>query len=105
MGSMWTRNLTPDTETGIGAWSDAEVARAIRSGISRDGRALHWQGMIWDHTSNLDEEDVRSLIRWLRAMPAVKHPIHAPFAPSVADCETFFPAIDRAPQSGCVITE
>src|SRR5262245_16655698 len=33
-------NLTPDRETGIGAWSDDALARAIREGISRDGRTL-----------------------------------------------------------------
>jgi mono/diheme cytochrome c family protein len=54
MGTLWTRNITSDPDTGIGRWSDEEIARAIRSGISRDGRVLHWQGMIWDHLSNLD---------------------------------------------------
>jgi hypothetical protein len=107
MGSLWVRNITPDPTTGIGAWSDAEVARAIRSGISKDGRPLHWQGMIWDHASNLDEEDVRALIRWLRAIPPVKRAISPPFPPSAADCETytFFPAVDRDPKSGCSVTE
>jgi mono/diheme cytochrome c family protein len=107
MGSMWTRNITPDSATGIGAWSDQELARAIRSGVAKDGRPLHWQGMIWDHTSNFDEEDVHALIRWLRAMPPVKHAISAPFAPSEADCETytFFTSVDRDPKSGCFTKE
>jgi mono/diheme cytochrome c family protein len=107
MGSIWTRNITPDVTTGVGAWSDQELARAIRSGISKDGRVLHWQGMIWDHDSNLDEEDVRALIRWLRALPPIKHAVSKPFPPSDADCETytFFPLVDRAPKSGCVTTE
>jgi mono/diheme cytochrome c family protein len=33
-------NITPDRETRIGAWTDAEIDRAIRSGVSRDGRNL-----------------------------------------------------------------
>lgn len=31
-------NITPDPETGIGKWTDDELARAIREGIARDGR-------------------------------------------------------------------
>jgi hypothetical protein len=33
-------NITPDKETGIGNWTDGEVIRAIREGVSRDGQAL-----------------------------------------------------------------
>jgi hypothetical protein len=33
-------NLTPDQETGLGNWSDAEIARAIREGVDKDGVGL-----------------------------------------------------------------
>lgn len=46
-GTVFVANLTSDRDTGLGAWSDAEIARAIRSGVSRDGRPLFWQGMPW----------------------------------------------------------
>jgi hypothetical protein len=39
-GTVVASNITPDIETGIGGWSDGEKIRAIREGISRDGRAL-----------------------------------------------------------------
>ena len=39
-GRLVAPNLTPDTATGLGAWSDGEIARAIREGVSRDGRPL-----------------------------------------------------------------
>jgi mono/diheme cytochrome c family protein len=91
-GTLWARNITSDRETGIGAWSDAEVARAIRSGISREGRQLHWQGMTWDLLSNLDEEDVRAVIAYLRTLPPVKSAIPLPRPPAEDDCAvyTFF---------------
>jgi mono/diheme cytochrome c family protein len=38
---IYAPNLTPDTETGLGKWSDAEIKRAIRSGIARSGRHLN----------------------------------------------------------------
>jgi mono/diheme cytochrome c family protein len=35
-GTLWSRNITPDRETGIGTWSPREIARAIRSGVTPD---------------------------------------------------------------------
>jgi mono/diheme cytochrome c family protein len=98
MGTLWARNITPDPQTGIGAWSDAEIARAIRSGVSRDGYALHWQGMTWDHLSNLEEEDVRAIIAYLRTLPPVNHPIPADRPPAPDDCAvyTFWTSADSS---------
>ncbi len=100
-GSLWVRNITPDSETGIGEWQDVEIARAIRSGVSKTGNVLHWQGMIWDHLSNLDEEDVRSIIVYLRNMPPIRNTVPDPTPPSPADCPeyTFFLVEDDTP--GC----
>jgi mono/diheme cytochrome c family protein len=106
-GSLWVRNLTSDRKFGLGSWSDDEIARAIRSGISRDGRPLHWQGMTWDFSSNWDEEDIRSLVAYLRTLPALAKAISHPFPPAAGDCEvyTYFPMADKAPKSGCFTTE
>jgi mono/diheme cytochrome c family protein len=100
-GTLWVRNITPDRETGIGAWTDAAVARAIRSGLTPDGRVLHWQGMIWDHASNWDEEDIRAIVAYLRRIPAVRHAIPPPRAPASDDCDvyTFWIASSNVP--GC----
>jgi mono/diheme cytochrome c family protein len=101
MGTLWTRNITPDPETGIGRWSDAEISRAIRSGVSRNGDQLHWQGMIWDHSSNWDEEDLRAVIAYLRSMPAVKNKVPSDRRPAPDDCEiyTFWTSASR--EQGC----
>jgi mono/diheme cytochrome c family protein len=101
MGTLWTRNITPDPETGIGRWNEREIARAIRSGITPDGRVLHWQGMIWDHASNLDEEDVRSIVTFLRAMPPVRHAVPSARPPAPDDCETYTFWIDESTVPGC----
>ncbi len=87
-GTRWSRNISSHPTNGIGAWSDAAIARAIRSGVSATGgRALHWQGMIWDHASNWDEEDIRSLVAYLRTLPPVDRAVPAPRPPSPDDCE------------------
>lgn len=100
-GTFFTPNISPDPNAGLGAWTDAEIARAVRSGVSRDGRLLFWQGMPWDHFSNLDEEDVVSLIAYLRAMPAVsdKVPPYRPPAPD--DCKIYTFWTFRNLQPGC----
>jgi len=96
-GTLWSRNITSDVRTGIGAWTDEQVARAIRSGITADGRTLHWQGMIWDHASNWDEEDIRALVAYLRMLPPVARQI--PPAPDDCAVYTFWVANSTVP--GC----
>lgn len=39
-GTWYSHNLTPDRETGLGEWSETDVVRAIRSGVTPDGRRL-----------------------------------------------------------------
>jgi mono/diheme cytochrome c family protein len=100
-GTLWARNITTDRETGIGTWSNADIARAIRSGLSRNGRVLHWQGMIWDHASNWDEEDLQALVVYLRTLPPMHRVVPPPRPPAADDCRvyTFWIASSREP--GC----
>lgn len=64
-------NLTPDPETGIGRRTDDELARAIREGISHDGRAL-FPIMPYEHFRELPDEDLASIIVYLRSLPPVR---------------------------------
>ena len=101
MGTLWTRNITPDPDTGIGKWTDAQIARAIRSGVAADGRMLHWQGMIWDHLSNLDEEDVRALVVYLRTLPPVRNAVPSARPPAPDDCEIYTFWVVPSTTPGC----
>ena len=69
-GPVFAPNLTPDPETGLGAIPDDAVARAIREGVSHDGRALFM--MPWQNYSQLSDEDVASVVAYLRTLPPVK---------------------------------
>lgn len=91
-GTTYSRNLTPDAETGLGAWTKAEIRRAIVSGIARDGRQMHWQAMPWDHFSNLTPEDLESLIVYLKHLRPVWSRVPAPEPPAPGDraADTFF---------------
>jgi mono/diheme cytochrome c family protein len=69
-GPVFAPNLTPDPETGIGKISDDAIARAIREGVSHDGRALFM--MPWQDYRHLSDEDVASIVVYLRTLPPVK---------------------------------
>jgi len=73
-GRVTAPNLTPDPETGLGRWSDDEIGRAIREGISRDGHAL-FPLMPYPHYLSLPDEDLASIVVFLRALPAVQNPL------------------------------
>lgn len=67
-------NITPDRETGIGAWTDAEIARAIREGISRDGRVMG-PPMPFELYRKLSDADTAAIIAYLRSVPAVRNAV------------------------------
>jgi cytochrome c553 len=100
-GTLWTRNITAHPQAGVGAWSDMELERAIRSGVSRDGRQLHWQGMTWDQLSNLDEEDLRAIVAYVRLLPPVDRAVPLPRPPTAGDCETYTYYLEKSDQPGC----
>lgn len=68
-GTICFRNITPHA-TGIGAWSDGEVLRAMREGIDRDGDALFpiMPAFIYRH---LSDEDARAVLTYVRTLEPV----------------------------------
>src|SRR5690242_8684998 len=63
-GTIIASNITPDRETGIGSWTDGEKIRAIREGVSRNGRALY-PLMPYQSYRALSDEDVQALVAYL----------------------------------------
>jgi mono/diheme cytochrome c family protein len=63
-------NITPDLETGLGAWTDAEIARAIREGVDKDGVQLIM--MPSGNYGVLSDADVAAIIGYLRS----REPVH-----------------------------
>ena len=68
-GPVFVSNLTSDRQTGIGAIPDDAIARAIREGVGHDGRALFI--MPWRNYRNMSDEDVASVVAYLRTLPPV----------------------------------
>jgi mono/diheme cytochrome c family protein len=67
-------NITPDRETGAGTWTDAQFERAIRHGIGGDGRELA-SYMPYAFFRSMTDEDVASVIVYIRSIPAVHNPL------------------------------
>lgn len=65
-GKSVTRNLTPH-ESGLKAWTDAEIARAIRTGVRRDGTPLR-PPMGFSFYKNIDDAEMAALIAYLRSL-------------------------------------
>jgi mono/diheme cytochrome c family protein len=76
-GVIYSTNITPDPETGIGNWSEAAFARATREGVSRDGSHL-LPVFSFDHFTKLSDDDVRALYAYFMT----RAPIHAPARPN-----------------------
>lgn len=71
---LYTANITPDVQTGIGSWSDDEIVRAVREGIRRNGDPL-FPAMPYGLFAQMSDEDARSVVAYLRTLPPSHHPI------------------------------
>ena len=74
LGTIRAANLTPDVETGLGAWTDAEVVRAIRSGEDREGHTLA-PVMPYAWFRGMSERDALAVARYLRSLPPVRNDV------------------------------
>jgi mono/diheme cytochrome c family protein len=64
-------NITSDPAAGIGAWSDAEIVRAVTHGMARDGRALK-PPMAYNYYAALKPSDLADIVAYLRTVPPLQ---------------------------------
>ena len=69
-GTIYSSNITPDRENGIGAWSDAEFARAVRSGVGRHGEDLY-PALPYTSYALLSSDDVLAIRAYLATLAPV----------------------------------
>jgi len=70
-GTIFSTNITPDVETGIGNWSYPAFERAMREGIHRDGRHLY-PAFPYTHFAQTTDADLQALYAYLMAQPPVR---------------------------------
>lgn len=80
LGVFYGPNLTMDNDTGLGRWTNKQIATALTTGIRPDGRRLA-PIMPWQAFAALTEPDTRAIVSYLRALPTVRHQVPGPFGP------------------------
>lgn len=70
-GTIYSTNITPDRETGIGRWSHEAFRRALREGIALDGRHLY-PAFPYDHFTRIDDADIDALYAFLMTRTSVQ---------------------------------
>jgi nicotinate dehydrogenase subunit B len=70
-GTVYTTNITPDEQTGIGNWSFEAFVRAMRQGIHRDGRHLY-PAFPYTSFKNVSDDDLKALYAYLMSQTPVR---------------------------------
>jgi mono/diheme cytochrome c family protein len=68
-GVSYAANLTPDQETGLGAWSEARFVQAMRAG-HQAGPPMPWHGL-----AVMTDEDLRAVYAYLRSLPPIRNQV------------------------------
>jgi mono/diheme cytochrome c family protein len=84
LGEFVSSNLTSDTATGLGSWTDDEIKAALTRGTRRDGSRLLPYAMPWAHFARLKPEDLNAIVAYLRTLPAISNEIPPPRPPNIA---------------------
>lgn len=72
-GTVHSTNITPDRDTGIGAWSPDAFTRAMREGVSRDGHLLY-PAFPYNHYVRMTQDDIDDLYAYFMTRPAIAAP-------------------------------
>lgn len=78
-GTVASANLTPDDETGIGRWSEADFVRAVKRGFRPDGRVLQYP---MEPRPALGDDEAAAIYSYLRTVAPVRHEVARPAKPS-----------------------
>lgn len=81
MGTFVAPNLTPDKATGLGAWTDAQIIAALRTGVRPDGRQLA-PVMPYIGYSKMNDADAGAIIAYLRSLKPISGAVPGPFGPA-----------------------
>jgi mono/diheme cytochrome c family protein len=81
LGVFYGPNLTPDKDTGLGNWTNAQIATAIMTGKRPDGRILAPPMPVASFKS-LTQADAMAIAAYLKTLPPIKNKVPGPFGPS-----------------------
>lgn len=76
-GGVYSANLTPDRDTGLGAWSDDDFYRALRFGVAPDG-SRYYPAFPYPNFTKLTRQDIAAIRAYLATLTPVKNAPRAP---------------------------
>jgi mono/diheme cytochrome c family protein len=79
-GTIFGANVTPDRETGVGAWTDQQLKDAITKGIERDGSKLIGP-MPWPWYAKMTSEDLDAIVAYMRTMKPIRNKVEPRLIP------------------------
>ena len=79
-GVSFASNLTPDKETGIGAWTEKTFIKALRTGKTPGGRPI-LPPMPWEGIRQASDKDLKAMFSYLMSLPPVRNMVPAPVPP------------------------
>ena len=80
-GVSFTANLTPDTETGLGNWTEEMFLMALRTGRHEGKGRPILPPMPFQYVGSLTDDDLKAVFAYLRSIPAVHNRVPAPVDP------------------------
>jgi mono/diheme cytochrome c family protein len=85
-GITYSANLTPDSTTGIGAWSEETFVKTLRTGkhLGQEGGRPVLPPMPWEMVKQMTDEDLKAVYTYLQSLPPVKNRVPAPVPPAEA---------------------
>lgn len=82
-GVSFTRNLTPDSATGLGSWTEEMFVKTIRTGKQMgEGRDI-LPPMPWQEYANMTDEDLKAIFAYLRSLKPIENPVPDPIPPAM----------------------
>ncbi|CAH1652652.1 putative diheme cytochrome c-553 [Hyphomicrobiales bacterium] len=81
LGTFFPPNLTPDRETGLGSWSEADIVKAVRRGTRPDGRVLA-PAMPYMSYGKLTDADASALAAYLKSLKPIANRVPAIVGPN-----------------------
>lgn len=80
-GISYSANITSDTNTGLGIWTEDMFVKAIRTGKHYGAARDILPPMPWQSIAKLTEEDLKSIFSYLKTVPAVQNHVPNPVPP------------------------
>lgn len=73
-GLAFSKNITPDNDTGIGSWTDQQIIRAIREGVTREGNLIG-PPMPIGYYNKLSDHDAKAILAYLRTVKPIRNEV------------------------------